>query len=247
MAEFRSADWQQYKMVYAEPHRELEPAAAEIAITDQALQALVAAQILPHARYDQARFLAFRAAVRAQFEIPWTAITPRLQRVIYAINAIHQPAVMIAAGCFCGNTYICNAGAAIGPGAVYTATDLVGIEIKPAEAERAERNVRKLDPTGVGHIVAADAVPFAAAYPRPINLLYLDADGAGGRGKGVYLDITEAAWDKLPAGALLLAHNSINAAARLEHYLRFVRDPAHCRGSVNVMIDGEGLEVSAKR
>ncbi len=180
------------------------------------------------------------------FEIPWTAITPRMQRLLYAINAIVRPANMLAAGVFCGNTFFSNAGAGAGPGAVYEARNLVGIEIVPEEAERAERNVRSVDPTGVARVVAADAVEFAAAWDGPIDLLYLDADGAGGRGKGVYLDILEAAYDKLPGGAVVLAHNSVNCAERLRHYLEYVRDPSNMRASVNVVFDGEGLEASVK-
>ena len=44
----------------------------------------------------------------------------------------------------------------------------------------------------------------------------------------------------------LVAHNSVNSADRLSDYLAFVRDPRHFRARVNVIIDGEGLEVSAK-
>jgi hypothetical protein len=45
---------------------------------------------------------------------------------------------------------------------------------------------------------------------------------------------------------VVLAHNSFNCAKRLEHYLSFVRDPANMRASVNVLFDGEGLEVSVR-
>jgi predicted O-methyltransferase YrrM len=242
--EFRADDWQTYRIKYDDPFREVEPPATEIAVVDGALAALVALGMLPHATYDGDRLLAHRAAVTARFEIPWTAITPRMGRFLYAINAIVRPARMLAAGVFCGNTFISNAGAAVGPGAVYTAEELLGIEIKPEEAERAERNVRTLDPTGTARIVAADAVDVAAAYAHPIDLLYLDADGAGKRGKGVYLDILEAALPRLHPGSLILAHNSINCAEALSDYLAYVRDAAHCRASLNAMIDGEGLEVS---
>ena len=244
--EFRPDDWADYQMDYGDPHRELEPLDREIDVVGQALDALVTAGVLPHASYDHAKMHAMRAAVQALFEIPWTAISPRVQRLIYAINAIRQPPVMIAAGCFCGNTFISNAGAAVGPGACYTAADLIGIEIKPDEAERAERNVRRIDPTGVARVVAADAVPFVAAFGPPIDLLYLDADGTGQGGQGVYLDILHAAFDRMPEGAVVLAHNSVNAAGRLADYQAFVRDPANCRASVNVILDKEGLEVSAK-
>ncbi len=243
---FRADDWDSYKMVYREPHRAVEPPEREIAVVDAALAVLVEAGALPHGDYDRERFLAHRAAVAERFEIPWTAITPRMQRLLYAISAIAQPQHMVAAGVFCGNTFISNAGAAVGPGACYTAQACIGVEIRPEEAERAERNVRRIDPTGVARVVAADAIDVCRDYEHPIGLLYLDADGGPEKGKGIYLDILQAALDKLHPGSLILAHNSVNAASRLAHYLAFVRDPANFRDSVNAIVDGEGLEVSVR-
>ncbi len=237
-------DWREYRMDYKNPHQAVEPEPRETHVVGEALEALAGVGALPHTEYDNARFLAHRAAVAERFEIPWTAITPRMQRLLYALNAIRRPQVMIAAGVFCGNTFISNAGAAVGPGACYHARELLGVEIAPAEAERAERNVRAVDPTGVARIVAADARDVVGEHPGPIDVLYLDADGTDERGKGVYLDILEAADGKLADGALVLAHNSVNCAERLQHYLRYVRESGAMRASVNVVIDCEGLEVS---
>jgi len=241
---YRTSDWDTYRMNYSEPHAELEPAEREIAVVAGALEALREAGVLPHTRYDGEKLLAHRRAVRETFDIPWTAITPRMQRLLYAVNAIVQPQHLLAAGVFCGNTFISNAGAAVGPGGCYTAEALIGVEIKPEEAERAERNVRRLDPTGVARVVAADAVDVVAAYPDPIDLLYLDADGDRGRGKGIYLEILEAGLHRLHPGSVVLAHNSVNCAAALADYLSCMRDPAHLRARANVIIDGEGLEAS---
>jgi hypothetical protein len=66
------------------------------------------------------------------------------------------------------------------------------------------------------------------------------------RGKAVYLDILQAGCDRIPAGGLVLAHNSVNCADRQADYLANVRTPAYFRASVNVIIDGEGLEISAR-
>jgi len=244
--EFRTDDWNSYRMSYSEPHRELEPLEREIAVVDAALAALRGAGIIPHTAYDSAKMLAHRRAVQELFEIPWTAISPRMQRLLYALNAITQPHNMLAAGVFCGNTFISNAGAAVGPGACYAAGELIGIEIKPDEAQRAERNVRRIDPTGTARVVAADAVQFVADFPGRIDLLYLDADGAGGRGKGIYLDILEACFDKLAPGALVLAHNSVNGGEPLACYLDYVRSSGALTASLNVVLDPEGLEVSMK-
>ncbi|MFO1319488.1 MAG: class I SAM-dependent methyltransferase [Burkholderiales bacterium] len=244
--EFVAPDWDLYAMDIRRPFETIESEQRETRIVHAALEALCRRGILPAPDYDRDRYAAFRKQVQAAFDIPWTAITPRMQRLIYAINAIHRPDTMIAAGVFCGNTFVSNAGAAVGAGAVYAARALIGLEIDPAEAARAERNVRTVDPTGVARILAADAIAFCRDYPDPIDLLYLDADDEGGRGKTIYLTIAEAAWSRLRPGALLLAHNSVNDARELRTYLEFVRDPSHCRESLNMVIDGEGLEVSIK-
>ena len=246
ICEYRAGDLATYKMDYHDPHRRLEPPARETAVVNDALGLLKRAGALGHTGYDHEKMLAHRRAVAEAFEIPWTAITPRMQRLIYAVNAIAQPRNMIAAGVFCGNTFISNAGAAVGPGACYKAKDLIGVEIKPDEARRAERNVRRIDPTGVASVVAADAVEFVADFADTIDLLYLDADGDKGRGKGIYLEILQAALDRMRPGSIVLAHNSFNAGERLEAYLNFVRDEANFRASVNVILDPEGLEVSVK-
>ncbi|MFC1714571.1 O-methyltransferase [Candidatus Poribacteria bacterium] len=244
--EYRSDDWNEYRMSYQEPHKSLEPLEKEIAVVDGALKLFHELGILPHTEYDHEKMLIHRQAVADNFEIPWTAITHRMQRLLYAINAIIQPENMIAAGVFCGNTFISNAGAGAGPGASYKAKNLIGVEIKPEEAERAERNVRRIDPTGVARVVAEDAVDTVTNFPDPIKVLYLDADGDKGRGKGIYLEILQACYDKMPPGSVVLAHNSVNAAGRLKDYLEFVRDPANFQASVNVIFDIEGLEVSGK-
>lgn len=244
--EYRSADWADYRMDLHRPHEPIEPLDREISEVQGALEVLKQAGALPHTAYDHDKMLAHRRAVAESFEIPWTAITPRMERLLYAINAIAQPRNMIAAGVFCGFTFISNAGAAIGPGACYIAEQLIGVEIMPSEAERAERNVRRIDPTGVARVIAADAVDVARDFAGPIDLMYLDADGDRGRGKRIYLEIVEAAYDRIPAGGLVLAHNSVNSAEQLAEYSEFMRDGEHFRSSVNVIVDGEGLEVSVR-
>jgi len=233
-------------MDWKHPHKELESAGKEAEAVAAALETLVSAAILLHARYDHEKMLAMRRAVRENFEIPWTAVTPRMQRLLYAINAVHQPRTMAAVGIFCGNTFMANAGAACGPGACYKAARLVGIEIKEEEAERARHNVSRIDADGAAEIIAADGIEWLKDFDGVIDLLYLDADGPKGKGKSIYLDLLEAGGHALHSGSIVLAHNSVNSAADLKDYLAFVRNPGNFRESVNVIIDDQGVEVSRK-
>ena len=86
-------DARRHRMNWREPHVRLEPVEREIEVVGGALAALVEAGVLPHSDYDDQKFLAHREAVRETFEIPWTAITHRMQRLLYAINAIRRPRV----------------------------------------------------------------------------------------------------------------------------------------------------------
>ncbi len=247
MAErYEARNWQTYRMDYQSPHRALELLQEEVAVVDEALAHLKECGILTCASYDQSRMLAHREQVARTFEIPWTAISPRMQRLLYAIGAIRQPRTLIAAGIFCGNTFVSCAAAGVGAGACYQADRLIGVEIKPDPADLARRNLAAIDPEGRADIRCEDALETVRDLNGEIDLLYLDADGGPEHGKGIYLDILEAAYDRLSPGALVLAHNSVNCAQRLAQYLAFVSDPAHMRASVNMVIDPEGLEISVR-
>ena len=167
-------------MDYHEPHKELEPVEEEIAIVGSVLGLLHEYGILARPEYDHDLMLAHRRMVRERFEIPWTAITPRVQRLLYAICAITQPPTLVAAGIFCGNTFISCAGAAVGDGACYRAEQLVGVEIDPERAEMARRNLSRIDSCALTEIRCEDAVQTAEAFEGTIDLLYLDADGGAG-------------------------------------------------------------------
>jgi predicted O-methyltransferase YrrM len=184
-----------------------------------------------------------------------------MQRLLYAINAIAQPRTVVAVGIFCGNTFVSNVGAAIGPGASYRARHLVGLEIRPGEANRARRNVATLldgaHPQAGGdgfltregtlvEVLGADGLLWLRRHPTPIDLLYLDADGPRGTGKSIYQNLVQAAEHVLRPGSLVLAHNSVNDAHGMADYLSYVRDPAHFEQSVNMVVDDQGLEVSRR-
>jgi len=225
----------------------------EVEAVDGALNALVSQGIIATQEYDRAAFDRFRARVKESFDIPWTGISPRMRRAIYAINAIYKPQSTVCAGIFCGYTFICNAGASLGPGACYESDHLIGIEILESEAKRAANNVDRFAGGNGAAIVCADAAAWLESVcDFGVDLLYIDAkplafDPANpfsrGAGESEYFTIVKAAMQHLNKGALVLAHNSVNASAFLGDYLDFVRSKQF-RASMNVMIDDAGLEVS---
>ncbi|MDA0335142.1 MAG: hypothetical protein O2782_08265, partial [bacterium] len=110
----------------------------------------------------------------------------------------------------------------------------------------ARRNVGTIDPEGRAEILGEDGIEWLRRFDGTIDLLYLDADGPAGVGKSIYLKMVQAAEPVLRPGSLVLAHNSVNAAASLADYLAYMRDPANFRESVNMIIDDQGLEVSQR-
>jgi predicted O-methyltransferase YrrM len=242
MKEYRSDDWLDFAVDWqGPPYPVLESDEQERKAVNRALDALEGFGVISGTEYNEDLFAAYREAVLSTFEIPWTGIGRRIQRLLYALNAIERPETMVAAGVFVGNTFICNAGAAVGPGACYVAKKLVGIEIDPDRAAIASRNMDRFDPGGISEIVTGDAAAWIRAFSSPIDLLYIDADNSYDQ------VITAAAETCLESGSLVLAHNSVNLAGELRNYLAYVRDPSRSSVSVNVVIDDAGLEVTRWR
>lgn len=198
-------------------------------------------------------FEALRSAVRKHFKIPWTSITPSMERMLYSISAVNQPRNIIAIGIFCGNTLIWNIGAACGPGRCYSAGRLVGVEIESKSAALARANLEKIGVLDSVELLDEDGHETLERADYPIDLLYLDANGAlpgttGPNTKKIYLTLLQQAYDKMPQGSLVVAHDTVPEwfVRSASEYLDFVRDPAHFRESVSVEPDKVGIEVSVK-
>lgn len=224
----------------------------EIARVNAVLAGLAERGMLPDTTYDQAAFGRLRDAVHREFEIPWTSITPAMERLLYAIHAIRRPQVIVCVGVFCGNTLIWNVGAATGPGQVYEAAARVGCEVVAEHVELARRNFVKIG--AVADIRCQDGHETVTSLDRPIELLYLDANGGNDhpderrRGKRIYATLLEAAEPYLADDALILAHDTVPDwfARTAQCYFDLCRDRSRFRHSVEVRIDEQGLEVTQR-
>jgi len=209
--------------------------------------------VLPEGRdYDPSKFEALREAVRKNFRIPWTSITPPMERLLYAIAAIKRPRTIVGIGIYCGNTLVWNVGPACGSGRVYRADRLVGVDIDREAIELARENFRRIGAEEV-ELLAEDGHEFLERIDHPIELLYLDAYGPlpgtnGPSTKLIYLTLLQRAYDKIPKGGLVIAHDTLPAwfVRSARKYLEFVRDKAHFQVSLSIEPDREGLEVSMK-
>jgi len=202
---------------------------------------------------DHLRFDALRTAVRRKFRVPWTSITPPMERLLYGLNAVLRPQRFVGIGIFCGNTLIWNIGAAVGPGKCYTAESLVGVEINPESAAIAAANLERIGALEDVCLLVEDGHETLSRIDGPIDLLYLDAQGPlpgtnGPSTKLIYLSLLERAYDKLRPGSLVLAHDTLPQwfVETAGAYLDFVRDSNHFRASVSLEPDTEGLEVSVR-
>ena len=258
IGEFRAVNWQAHKMGPSsgkDAFVEFEKSEQEREVVSEALCYLQNMNVLQATAYDEDLFFKFCSSVHENFLIPWTGISPRMRRAIYGINACFRPEQLVCAGVFCGYTFICNAGAGIGPGACYEVGSSIGIEILPIEAERARSNVERFAPGFGNSIVCEDASNWLNDGDYSIDLLYIDAksidfDPMTARERpedrsSVYLSIVQAAIRRLRPGSLVLAHNSVNAAQEISDYLEFVRGPEF-KTSINLIIDDAGLEVSVR-
>lgn len=254
--EYHAPDWQRHIMGPSSGQQafvEFESKESEISAIEGALQALVVAHMISDTSYDHHMFDMFLSSVALNFDIPWTGVSPRMRRMIYAINAIKRPQSVVCAGIFCGYTFICNAGASIGSGACYSSKHVVGIEILEREAALSAKNLEKFSPGSGSTIICADAAEWLATEcPFNIDLLYIDAKSidfdptkpqGSKNSKSEYLKIIESSMHKINRGALILAHNSVNAADTIQDYLKFVRSKKF-QASINLIIDDAGLEVS---
>jgi len=206
-----------------------------------------------HGEFNEERFSALRNAVRENFNIPWTSITQPMERLLYSISAVNQPCSIVAIGIFCGNTLIWNVGSACGPGKCYPAEHLVGVEIKPEPAALARENLENIGIVDEVEVLDEDGHDVLDRIDYPIELLYLDANGAlpgtdGPNTKKVYLSLLQRAYDKMPSGALVVAHDTMPEwfVRDAGIYLDFVRDKEHFQASVSVEPDRVGIEVSVK-
>jgi predicted O-methyltransferase YrrM len=228
-------------LYYLGQHAEMEICAAALALLKRI------GAIDTGATYSAERFEALRQEVRAGFEIPDTAYSAVMERLLYLLTSVKRPRRTLAIGIFCGYTLAWVAGAACNGGKVYQADRIYGIDIDAEAIAVARRNFGRLADCDAVELVAEDGRLTAERLEGPFDYLYLDADSPE-NGKAIYLELLERLYPKLSRGAWVLAHDTTLPAFqdRLGEYLRFVRDRCNFSDSMSFDVDLFGLELSIK-
>lgn len=225
----------------------LEHSPAEELIVDAAKDLLVAMELIPFdASYDKSAFESLRLDVKKSFKGTWTSITPVMERLIYMLTAVSKPMCLVELGSFWGNTLAWFAGPCIGPNREWVADRIYGIDINVEMTNLAQDNFSKLTNCDAVTLIGEDAAVAIPKIDGPIDFLYLEAKDENN--KNGYLEFLKQAYDKLPKGAWVIAHDSTHYVHQedLKSYLAWVRDTRNFGESISFDVDQFGLELSIK-
>jgi predicted O-methyltransferase YrrM len=198
------------------------------------------------ATYNEGAFEALRREVK-KFTFPGTSITPVMERLLYALSSVRRPRRVIGIGTYCGNALAWCVGPSFGPGRVYEAERVYGIDIDARATEQARENLGKLAHTEHIELITGDGLEAVERLEGPFDYVFLDAESKE-LGKSVYLELLKRLYAKVEKGGWVLAHDTAVPpfARQLEGYLAFVRDRENFRESIAFDVDPFGLELSVK-
>ena len=221
---------------------------AEVETVRSALAWLKREGVVPEgASYDEGAFDGLREEVKEKFSLPGSSVTQVMERLLYMLSSVKRARRVIGIGTYCGNALVWFAGSSCGQGKVYEAEKVFGIDIDPEATERASENFAKL--VGSSHIelIAEDGLKAVERLEGPFDAVYLDVDSKE-LGKGLYLDLVKALYEKVDEGGWVLAHDVVVPpfAGSLEGYLAYVRDGERFSESILFDVDAFGLELSVK-
>lgn len=198
------------------------------------------------AGYDKTAFERHRAVVRRDFEGTWTTLSATMQRLLYMLTSVRRPRNLLELGSFWGFTLAMFAGPCVGEHRAYAADRVIGIDPDAVMTEKARANFGKLQNTREVELLAEDARTALEHIPGTFDFVYLEAKCEAG--DGLYLVLLKQLYDRLPRGAWVIAHDSIDWSfgEEMAEYLPYVRDTSRFSESVSFEVDECGLELTIK-
>jgi predicted O-methyltransferase YrrM len=224
--------------------------AAEAEVVDAALRMLKERGLVGDAAtYDATAFEKHRAEVKTAFSGSWTSLSPTMERLIFMLTSVKRPMHLLELGSFWGYTLAWFAGPCVGGSRAYAARRVIGIEIDRSMTEQARANFAKLSHSETVELVVGDARSVLVDLPGPFDFVYIEAkNDQAQEPEGLYLALLDQVYDRLPAGAWVIAHDSLDwsFAAEMAQYLPYVRSSGRFSESISFEVDACGLELSVK-
>jgi len=221
---------------------------AEIEIVDSILEFLKINELISRNQtYNKEQFSRLRKEIHDKFEIPWTSITPVMERLLFMLSSVKEPESMFAAGIFCGNTFIWNSAPVMLRSDSERLIRMIGVDIDKQAIDLAKKNFNSLSLENTVDLYCEDALVTAEKIDHELDYVYLDADDKE-KGKKIYLDILKILYPKLKKGGWVLAHDSNQWSFRPDFaiYKSYVRDKQNFQESISFDVDPYGLELSIK-
>ena len=224
----------------------------EEAVVDEAVAFLKQRGLIAcDASYIPQAYEQYRKQIADTFTNPFspksgTSVGGTMQRLLYAMTSVRQPAHLIELGSFWGNTLAWFAGPCVGSHPCYRARRIIGIDMDVKMTDIARANFAKLPNAETVELIGEDARTALDRLSGPFDALYLEAKSA--KLETFYLVLLQQIYDRLPKGAWVLAHDVLHCQvkANLSDYLAFVRDKAHFAESICFDVDWCGLELSIR-
>jgi predicted O-methyltransferase YrrM len=173
-----------------------------------------------------------QADAYAELYIP---VSPEGGRLLYTLVRASRPATVVEFGTSFGISTIHLAAAVRDNGTGH----VISTELSAAKVARARANLTEAGLADLVTILEGDARETLAGLPGPVGFVLLDG------WKDLYLPVLRLLEHALPAGALVVADDTISMADRMADYLSYVRDPA--RGYLSVSFpESDGLEITCR-
>ncbi|MBN2152179.1 MAG: hypothetical protein JW839_12080 [Candidatus Lokiarchaeota archaeon] len=231
---------------------EHEPKETEIEKVDVVLGELERLGFIDATGYDMDALERFRALVKENFFIFWTAINPPVERLLYAISYIRKPKSIFGFGIFTGNPVAWSFGPAIQK--VYEATRLEAVEIDENNGRICTDNFNEIKGDVPLTVHVEDGFETIERFKDgEFDLVYMDANGkdpeTGKNNKRINYTFLKRAYPKLKPGGLAIVHNAYQESFRQDAgaYLDFTADEKYFERTATVGIDEQGLEISIKK
>ncbi|WP_263707048.1 class I SAM-dependent methyltransferase [Shouchella tritolerans] len=207
-------------------------------ITEKITERLCEEGFINSAYYDREGYYRKKELIK-NFYIPKTSITKLASRILYSIGLNSASHTIVGAGTYTGHAISWLISES-------DAKFVYALDIDPAATRIAVDNFSNFKPKP--NCINIDAESWLCQYDGSIDILYIDVDTIDD-GKKKYVDILEAAYEKISANGIIIAHdiNEEKFQEDMVAYKKVIANRGKFKNSINLNIDDFGLAITKKK